>query len=109
VLGDLESFLQTRGEAAGVRRPRRRALGAKKIGQEEGIWDAALLPEVQDVEARLVARPASLRCTGVHGISRRSSCPRQRDPVEDGRRALEKKKGRNLVRGMRQNMVKKIG
>jgi hypothetical protein len=44
VLGDLESFLQTRGEAARVRRPHRWALGMKKIGQEEGIWEAALLP-----------------------------------------------------------------
>jgi hypothetical protein len=72
----------------------------KKIGQEEGIWDAALLPEVQDVEARLVARPASSRCTGVRRISCQSSCPRQRDPVEDWRRAVEKKEGQNLVRGM---------
>jgi hypothetical protein len=46
---------------------------------------------------------------GVLGISRRSSCPWQQDPVEDGRRALEKKEGRNLVRRMRQNMVKKMG
>jgi hypothetical protein len=64
---------------------------------------------VQDIEARLVARSASSRGTGVLGISHRSSCPRQRDPVEGGRRSLEKKEGRNLVRGMRQNMVKKMG
>jgi hypothetical protein len=46
---------------------------------------------------------------GVLRISRRSSCPWQQDPVEDRRRALEKKEGQNLVRGMLQNMVKKMG
>jgi hypothetical protein len=68
-----------------------------------------LLPGVQDAEAHLVARPSSSRCTGVLEISRRSSYPWQQDPVEDERRALEKKEGRTLVRGMRQNMVKKMG
>jgi hypothetical protein len=54
----------------------------KEIGQEEGIWDAVFLPEVEDVEARLVARPASSRCTGVFRISRRSSSRGQQDPGE---------------------------
>jgi hypothetical protein len=73
------------------------------------LGSGALTRGVQDVEARLVARPASSRCTGVLGISHRSSCPRQQDPVEGGHRALEKKEGRNLVRGMRPKMVKKMG
>jgi hypothetical protein len=34
---------------------------------------------------------------------------RQQDLVVDGRRVLEKKEGRNIVRGMHQNMVMKKG
>jgi hypothetical protein len=34
---------------------------------------------------------------------------RQQDLVVGGRRVLEKKEGQNIVRGMRQNMVKKKG
>jgi hypothetical protein len=41
---DLESFPQRWRRAAGVRCPGRCALGAEKIGQEKGIWEAAILP-----------------------------------------------------------------
>jgi hypothetical protein len=44
VVDDLEGFLQRWRRAAGVRRPRRCALGVKKIGQEKGIWEAVILP-----------------------------------------------------------------
>jgi hypothetical protein len=57
----------------------------------------------------LVVKFPGIRCTDASGIPRRSSSSGQQDPVVDGRMVLEKKEGRNIVRGMRQNMVKKKG
>jgi hypothetical protein len=54
--------------------------------------------EVQGVEARLVVRPASSRCTGVLGISCRSSFWRRRDSDADALTALKIREGRNHVR-----------
>jgi hypothetical protein len=73
VVDDLEGFLQRWRRAAGVRHPGRCALGVKKIGKEKGIWEAAVLPGVQEDEAGLVARSAGSRCPGAPAIPRRSS------------------------------------
>jgi hypothetical protein len=54
-----------------------------QIDQEKAIWEAVLLPGVQEVEAELVAKLAETRCTGALGIPRRSFDGGQRDPGEN--------------------------
>jgi hypothetical protein len=73
----------------------------KKIGQEKGMWEAVILPGVQDVEACLLARYAESRCSGTRGIDPRSLCHGQRDSDADDLDILVHKRGRKYVREVR--------
>jgi hypothetical protein len=70
-----------------------------KDSDEQGdFWETRLIPDDQEIEAKLVARLYWSRCTESSAIARRSSVWRQQDPIEDVPVILKEKKRCNYVR-----------
>jgi hypothetical protein len=93
-----------RPELAGALATCRASMG---FGVAEGSGRWGSYQELQEVKAELVAKFECSRKSGSAGIPRRSYVWRLRDPVEDVPVVLVKEEGRKLVRGLRQNTVKK--
>jgi hypothetical protein len=75
------------------------------VAEGSGRWGS--YQELQEVKAELVAKFECSRKSGSAGIPCRSYVWRLRDPVEDAPVVLVNEEGRKLVRGLRQNTVKK--